>query len=389
MTLTKRFFSMQLNYKNALQNIHSQFNAQMVTLSGIKMPSSYANSGPDQENLHTRKFCSLFDYSHKEIIKVFGKERDDFLESICFSDLKDLEVNNSVFSAALNSHGGILFDMIITKFIDHYSIIVDHFVINKVLTYFNDFISDNHNYQGVSFLLRSDQSLFSLEGPCSQEIIQTLVHFNINTINFMNSVIIENKQIDSEMMLLRCGCSGEDGFIISLPFEKAEKLATIILNECLEEEKPVAKLAGMLALESLRVEAGICQYSKELDEMISPFEAPLKLFLGKRRMKEGGFVGYNIIKNQLVNGVCLKRAGFVSGREFFPEGSQIVVNVNEYIGKVTSSVYSPNLKDYIGMGYFKIPFNKKNQEIKGKIGEKIVNFTIVSCPFIERRIYNT
>lgn len=66
-------------------------------------------------------------------------------------------------------------------------------------------------------------------------------------------------KLNTEILLCRCGYTGEDGFEISLPFDKIEPLFDMLLNE---EE---VKTAGLGARDSLRCEAGLCLHGNDMN----------------------------------------------------------------------------------------------------------------------------
>ena len=80
-----------------------------------------------------------------------------------------------------------------------------------------------------------------------------------------------------ECLASRSGYTGEDGFEISLPADQAEALAERLLRQ--PEVVPV----GLGARDSLRLEAGLCLYGNDVDELTSPVEAGLTWVIGKRR----------------------------------------------------------------------------------------------------------
>src|SRR5262249_42493427 len=104
-------------------------------------------------------------------------------------------------------------------------------------------------------------------------------------------------------MVSRSGYTGEDGFEISLAGEDAEGLAERLAGE------PEVLPAGLGARDSLRLEAGLCLYGNDIDELTTPVEANLTWVIGKRRRSDWNFPGGAAIRDQLDNGAVRHRVG--------------------------------------------------------------------------------
>ena len=98
---------------------------------------------------------------------------------------------------------------------------------------------------------------------------------------FMSARILSIEGI--EILVNRCGYTGEDGFEISVPNDAALILSKKLLDI------PYVKLAGLGARDTLRLEAGLCLYGQDLDTTTTPVEAGLIWSISKRRRAEGGF----------------------------------------------------------------------------------------------------
>lgn len=111
-------------------------------------------------------------------------------------------------------------------------------------------------------------------------------------------------------------------------------------------------MVGLGARDSLRLEAGLCLYGHDLSEQVSPIEAALQWTISKRRQEQGGYLGSDLVKKHMVEGVVSKRCGFIAeGKLPVREGAEIF-NKGEKVGTVTSGGPSPCLENKpIGMAY--------------------------------------
>ena len=74
-------------------------------------------------------------------------------------------------------------------------------------------------------------------------------------------------------------------------------------------DEPEVVPAGLGARDSLRLEAGLCLYGNDIDELTSPIEADLAWVIGKRRRAAWDFPGAAVIRDQLENGAPRRRVG--------------------------------------------------------------------------------
>jgi aminomethyltransferase len=59
---------------------------------------------------------------------------------------------------------------------------------------------------------------------------------------------------------------------------------------------------------------------------------------------------FQVIKQQLADGVPMRRVGFVSAGAPARQHSEITTPEGEVVGEVTSGAFSPNLKKNVAMG---------------------------------------
>ena len=133
------------------------------------------------------------------------------------------------------------------------------------------------------------------------------------------------------------------------------------------------------------MEAGLCLYGHELNQDISPVQANLKWAISKRRRKEGGFNGWENIKNDLQNGVSKIRVGIKpSGRIIAREGTKIFSPSGEEIGIVTSGTFGPSVNAPVAMGYILSKFSEINNKILLEVRGKKHDGVVSKLPFYKK-----
>ena len=356
--------------KTALYKLHKNLGAKFVPFAGYEMPIQYKD-GIVKEHISTRTHAGFFDVSHMGQFFLEGDETlTEALEKIIPSDLKSLKPNHSKYSFLLNNEGGIIDDLIITKTVKGFFIILNAACKENDIKQIKRFLGKNHIYH-----LNNDLSLIALQGPKSVEILEKLIS-GVSTLKFMTG---NNFNYNGESLYVtRSGYTGEDGFEISISNKMVEKLINFLISN---KVKPI----GLGARDTLRLEAGLCLYGHDLNEKINPVEANLKWAIAKKRKEAGGFNGWEKIKNLLNNGSEKIRVGIKpEGKIIARENTKIFSSDDEEIGFVTSGTFGPSVNAPVAMGYINSKFSEIGTSIKLEVRGKKYGGKISKLPFYKK-----
>ena len=100
--------------KTSLNPFHKGVKAKMVSFAGYEMPVIY-QEGLISEHINCRTNASIFDVSFVGQIRIYGKDRFDFIESLVVGDIRELKQGSATLSLFTNLRGGIIDDTIITN----------------------------------------------------------------------------------------------------------------------------------------------------------------------------------------------------------------------------------------------------------------------------------
>ena len=183
---------------------------------------------------------------------------------------------------------------------------------------------------------------------------------------------------NQKIFVTRSGYTGEDGFEISVNNDLAEKFTKELINKG-------AKLIGLGARDTLRLEAGLCLYGHELNIKKTPIESNLKWAISKERISNGGFIGSKIILEQLKNGIKQIRVGIKpEGKIIARQKTKIFNNSESIIGEVTSGTFGPSVNGPVAMGYVDNKFSKKDTKVFLEIRGKKYPANICGLPFYKK-----
>ncbi len=342
------------------------------------MPIQYKDSIIEATN-HCRTKASLFDVSHMLGITLKGKNAIDFLQTLIVGDIKALENGTGSLSVFTNEHGGIIDDTVVTKVSDEEV----YFVVNagnrdKDVNHLKKHLA---GYNGdVDMKLLTENAILAFQGPQAVNVLQQFVKDDLSKLYFS---MMRRIEIDGKPCLVtRTGYTGEDGFELAIPNEYVLGIA-----EKLTADERV-RLAGLGPRDSLRLEAGLCLYGNDLDDSISPIEAGLTWCISKSRREACDFVGGDVIKKQLADGVSRKRVGLLVGKGApARQHADIVTADGSKVGEVTSGGFSPVAQANIAMGYVDKAHSKVGTELKVVVRGKENSATVTKMPFIPTTYY--
>jgi aminomethyltransferase len=355
-----------------LLKLHRQWGAKLVSFAGYEMPVQYAD-GIMTEHLHTRENAGLFDVSHMGQVIIKGAKATTELEKIIPVDLQALAINKQTYGVLTNEQGGIIDDLIVTRWSDDEFFLVINAGCKK-----GDIAHMQANLKDVEITPLPTQALVALQGPKARQVMKTLAPA-ASELSFMNGCHCE---IANQKVYITCsGYTGEDGYEISF----AETSTEVVINAIMafDSVKPI----GLGARDSLRLEAGLCLYGHDLNTDISPIEASLIWSISKSRRVDGsnagGFIGSDVILDQIASGVSRKRVGLkVLSKMPVREGAELVNEAGEKIGVVTSGGFSPCLQAPIAMGYVNTENTAVGTTFNAQVRKKLVPVEVVKMPFV-------
>ena len=363
--------------RTPLYRLHAALGAKFVPFAGYAMPVQYAQ-GIMHEHAVTRTRAGLFDVSHMGQISLRGSPAA--LEALVPSNIADLAIGAQRYTVLTNSEGGILDDLMVTRFNDHL-----HLVVNAAFKE-TDF---NHLQRelGLECTLEwlADRALLALQGPAAAAVLAPLCPAAA-ALHFMQGCAATIADIPC--LINRAGYTGEDGFEISIPARHAEHLAQTLLAHAAVE--PV----GLGARDSLRLEAGLCLSGADIDATTSPVAAGLSWTIAKKYVGDNAqpahFPGAELILEQHRTGSARIRVGLrVLGRAIARSGANLSAAGGIAVGRITSGGFGPTVESAIAMGYVERAWSKPGTALHVTIRDREHAVEVVALPFVPHRYHKS
>ncbi|MFS8064453.1 MAG: glycine cleavage system aminomethyltransferase GcvT [Luteimonas sp.] len=323
--------------QTVLHDRHRALGAKMVDFGGWDMPLHYG-SQVDEHHL-VRRDAGMFDVSHMTVVDLQGARARAFLRQLVANSVDKLKVpGKALYTTMLNPQGGVIDDLII-YFMDEsfFRLVVNAATREKDLAWINA----QAQPFGVSATERDDFAMIAVQGPTARERVLGLLDGDdarlAGKLGKFAAAQVTAKD-GTALFVARTGYTGEDGFEIVVPQDRAVALWDALLGAGV-------KPAGLGARDTLRLEAGMNLYGQDMDETVTPYEAGLAWTVALDDVADSGpraFTGRQVLEAQKANGIRRQLVGLVMDEKGVLRHGQKVLTANGE-GEILSGTFSPTL----------------------------------------------
>lgn len=345
-----------------LNAAHRAMGAKMVDFGGWDMPVNYGSQ--IDEHHQVRNDCGMFDVCHMRVVDAKGDGVRAFLRYLLANNADKLTTpGRALYSTMLRPDGGVIDDLIIYFMSEQwFRIVVNAGTADEDIAWMKQQAAQHA--PGLTISSRDDLAMVAIQGPRARaKVWEVLPQTKAATESLINFQAADC----GEYFVARTGYTGEDGFEVMLPKEKAEAFWYAL-------SKAGVKPIGLGARDTLRLEAGMNLYGQDMDESISPLEAGLAWTVDLK--SERDFIGKaallaNPPKRKLVGLILLDR-GVLRGHQ------KVVTHHGE--GEITSGTFSPTLEKSIALA--RVPNAVQvGDTVQVAIRDKMLSAKVVKYPF--------
>jgi aminomethyltransferase len=359
--------------KTPLNARHRSLGARMVEFGGWDMPVEY--SGIVDEHLAVRTRAGLFDVSHMGEIEIAGRDALKAIQHITTNDASRLAIGQAQYSALPTPAGTFVDDVLTYRLADdHYMMVVNASNIMKDFNWIASQIAGMGDAVAVN--TSSRYALIAIQGPAAREVLQTLTGVDLASLKYYWFMTGEVAGVRGTVS--RTGYTGEDGFEVFVPPASAER----VWDALLQTGRAAGVIpAGLGARDTLRLEAAMRLYGKDIDDTTTVLEADLGWTIG---WKKAEFIGADALRRQKADGVTRKLVGFeVLERAIARPGHDVYAD-GQKAGTVTSGTQTPYLKKAIGMAYVPAGQATPGAPLEIDVRGRRVRAQVVPLPFYKR-----
>jgi heterotetrameric sarcosine oxidase gamma subunit len=313
------------------------------------------------EHMAVRNGVGLFDMSPFGKIHVEGADAEAVLQRVCANDVAVVP-GCIVYMQWLNERGGIEADVTVTRLTDvTFSIVTGPTTIRRDLSWLKRQIPDKARCAAVD--VSSGEACLALMGPNSRAFLQVLTPDDISNAAFPFGT---QRTIEIGMARVRAHritYVGELGFELYVATEFARHVLAILLDAGVSQG---VRLAGILAMDTLRLEKAYRHYGHDISDEDHVLEAGLGFAVrtAKVRGRFGDFIGREAVLRKRESGLARRLLQFkLEDPEPLLFRNEPVLRDGSIVGFLSSGGYGHALGAAVGLGYVACRSDERIEEL--------------------------
>ena len=328
---------------------------------------------PEQNFWNLINSAILCDVAVERQVEISGDDASKFIQLLTPRDLSNFKVGQCKYILITNEEGGILNDPILLRLEEnrYWISLAD----SDILLWAQGVAVNSGLKVKIS---EPDVSPLQLQGPNSGKIMEALFGQDILDLKYY----WHREEVLNGIPLLvsRTGWSSELGYEIFLrDHTKGDKLWEQIMEAGIPFDLKPGHTSSIR-----RIEGGMLSYHADMDINTNPFELGLDRLVNLEGKED--FVGKTALKEIKEKGVSRKQVGLIiEGQPLSGPNTRFweIKYDEKIVGKVTSAVYSPRLKQNIALAMISADLTTIGTEVKINTYAGTLGAMVVEKPFFD------
>jgi aminomethyltransferase len=363
-----------------LHDAHEELGATFTDFAGWQMPVRYDSDLAEHRAVRER--AGIFDLSHMGEIELVGPQAGEALDHALAGKLSGISEGRAKYSLMLTETGGVVDDLIVYRLGEERFLVVANASNAEIVA---EELRTRSAGLDVEVQDRSAQvALIAVQGPASADIVTRALVAARSGLPIQEITELGNYRVlagtfeDHELLVARTGYTGEDGFELYVPAERARSLWDVIV----EAGGAELTACGLASRDTLRLEAGMPLYGHELSRDILPAQAGLGRVVALT--SKGDFVGREAIEAADTEDLPVLVGLAAEGRRAARAGVRVRTQEGKDAGEVTSGVLSPTLGHPIALAYVDPALREEGTQVVIDVRGKDLPAAVVALPFYRR-----
>ena len=350
-----------------------------------------------------RNACALIDISPLYKYLVTGKDATKLVNRVITRDINKIAVGQVIYACWCDGDGKVIDDGTITRLEETK---YRWTAADPSLRWFRQ---NGLNMEVQIEDISEQTAALALQGPASAKLLKAVADADIANLKYFRKT--SGKIAGVPVDISRTGYTGDLGYEIWIPLNDGNdgREAVKVWDALMDKGKPFdIHAAGMLALDVARVEAGLLlievDYTSSKKALIpSQKYSPYELGFGKMvHLEKENFIGKRALARDHRQGVARQLVGleidWVEVEEQFDkfglspaapsQASRVAVPVydgDKYVGKTTTTAFSPLLKKLIALASVGAEYSKLGTRLQMELTIEAQRMktraTVVALPF--------
>jgi aminomethyltransferase len=359
--------------KTVLHARHLAAGAKCIDFGGWDMPLQY---GPILEEVsRVRESVGLFDLGHMGRVSVVGPERVELVDRVATNRVAKVPEGAIRYGLLCREDGNPIDDVLVYRGPDEVFVVVNASNRERDLAWMRE---HGAGFDAEVRDLTDEQAMLALQGQKSEATLQKLTDVELSELGYYRFTHGAVNGV-ADVRISRTGYTGEDGFELYLPQDRAEALWDALLEA--GAEFGIGPI-GLGARDTLRLEAGMPLYGHEISDELNPVEAGLIFGVSLHKSK-AGTIGYDALA-RIKADPQRRLVGLTTPGPRVPRQGHPLLHGDRQVGFVCSGSVSPTLDAKIASAYVELGLDVPGQTLEVDFGSRRQTALVQELPFFSR-----
>jgi folate-binding protein YgfZ len=348
-----------------LHDLHASAGATFAAPGGAELPLHYGDAAAEYAAVRQR--VGLIDRSTAGVLEVRGRDRAAFLHAMLSNDIKSLSAGRGCAATFLDVHGKVQVVLFVWLLDDRILLVTPPAAADKAMQDLDKYLfSEKASFRDAT----GELSLLMLAGPDAPAVARRLTGASVPP-EAWSHVTARLEGID--VRLVRGGAeTGEPEVWVVVSAGEGARVWQALVGA---GPRPV----GLVARESLRLEAGTPLYGHDVDPSVLLPEIPSANLVSYTK---GCYIGQEVVVRIRDRGhVNRHLRGLLLDGETVPSPGAAVLAGESEIGRVTSATWSFGLKRPIALGFLRRQHAEPGTPVAVRSADRTTPATVSALPF--------
>ncbi|HXV62150.1 MAG TPA: glycine cleavage T C-terminal barrel domain-containing protein [Vicinamibacteria bacterium] len=312
----------------------------------------------------------VLDRSHRALVRVEGKDRERFLQSMLSADVARLERGMGRPATFLTNKGKLVADLILFREAERFRMEMEAVSAEKLVASLGRYVIS----EDVTLELDAGETAFSVEGPEAASLLGSVLDTVSPLEGLTHLGFLEARTLGVTARVIAKLQEPSPRFDVALNRDRAAGVVDRLIAAG-------AVPAATAVAEARRIEGGHPRFGVDIDETCLPLEAGLEQAVS---FDKGCYIGQEYVVRLAHRGHLNRKIGGLrlDGPGAVEIGSAVVSDAGNRLGEVTSSAHSPTLGRGLALAWLRREIFAPGTLVRVESSTEVREAVVTELPFI-------